>query len=127
MIVWLNLVLQPCAVALDANGDHDCPHCPPAHASSAEAHHTARHAAGGAETCAVAADDCSLQDDFNYDGRGTRLELRDLPGELPILAPMAAAPVPGWRLDRSPCRLSARSSPPGTYVSLNILYCVYRD
>lgn len=27
-LVWLNMVLNPCAMALEIVDDHDCPHCP---------------------------------------------------------------------------------------------------
>ena len=34
VFVWLNLALQPCAMAMDSEHEHDCPRCPPAHQQS---------------------------------------------------------------------------------------------
>jgi hypothetical protein len=78
VVVWLNLALQPCAMALD--GDRGCPHCPP------EMDHSGMsgHAGGSRPTsagvpCAVGAFDCMLAGDYSHDGRGGQKTLKDAP------------------------------------------------
>ena len=79
--VWLNLALQPCAMALESMQDNDCPNCPPAQAHE----HDGMHAGMGHEMpCASAAADCSFSEDLNYDGRSDqpKLKMRTLTRQL---------------------------------------------
>ena len=85
-VVWLNLAVQPCLMAMElapeadsVSGDaahsddttqssgHDCDHCPPA-----VGHHAQACASG------VAAD-CSPVPDYNADGRKGPSKLKDIP------------------------------------------------
>jgi hypothetical protein len=85
-LVWLNLAVQPCLMAMElapeavsvsghaAHSDHttqssahDCDHCPPA-----VGHHAQACASG------VAAD-CSPVPDYNSDGRKGPSKLKDIP------------------------------------------------
>ena len=78
--VWLNLALQPCAMALEA--DHDCPHCPPAHEHDMAAHHG--HASPKAEApCASMQAQCGELDDASFDTRSGQLKVKDSV-ELPL-------------------------------------------
>ncbi len=122
--VWLNLALQPCAMAFDSASDHDCPDCPPARVH--EQHHdsmdvTMRHDV----PCAVGTPDCMLSDDFSHDGRSGQLNLKDAPSAQPV------ALIPGDL--RTPCALPARVTPGPRYATvhagapppLHVLHCVY--
>jgi hypothetical protein len=136
VLVCLNLVVQPCAMALGSVEDHDCPRCPPSHTGERSkhgmhGHEMGRHDMAGHDMapsempCATGATDCSLADEFNYDGRAVKLELKDSPNDLPIaIHPQAAlvrtmqpAKHVGWHRTRSP--------PPGPSAPLNVIYCVY--
>ena len=131
VVAWLNLVMQPCAMALGSMEDHDCPHCPPSHEEGRSghaghgSHPTGNESASGEMPCAVAATDCSLVDDFNYDGRTVKLELNDPPNDAQVaIGPSAvfgAEPRPAEDLVRH----STRSPPPPASVPLNVFYCVY--
>ena len=131
VIAWLNLALQPCAMALGGMEEHDCPRCPPSHEDARADHamhngHAAeKEAKAGDMPCSTAATDCTLLDELNYDGRTVKLELNDAPNESPVaIAPPFAfepklKPIEylGWHSTRSP--------PPPASVPLDVYYCVY--
>lgn len=78
VVAWLNVVVQPCAMALTGGPDSDCIHCPPEHAQ----HHDGHEMANQAEApCASDASGCDALDEFNHDTRTTKLKtsLQDLP------------------------------------------------
>ena len=119
--VWLNLAVQPCAMAYEAD-DHDCPHCPPAHTHE---HGDMHGSMDDKMPCADGAADCTIDEDWSHDARGAQHKLKDLPSELPVaIAPQELnaqlyRPVgPAGLSGYSPVRAGA---PP----SLNVLYCVY--
>lgn len=124
--VWLNLALQPCAMALEKPATGDCPHCPPA-AVEAHAHGGMHESTGQKAPCAERLGDCTLIEALNQDGRPGKLDLdkpapdlpiaitRDDPViQLPRQASCAASPEYRYRV--------AGSAPP-----LHVLYCVYLD
>ncbi len=127
VVVWLNMVLQPCAMAFGDAIDHACQHCPPAHVEEVAAHgaHGANHSDSGASPCDTDASQCTFLDDFKYDGRVSNVKVKDAPSDEPVgFAPPIAVVSPG---DRS-CVISDvgdRSFLPGHQPLLNILYCVY--
>lgn len=130
-VAWLNIVLQPCAMALGDMQEHDCPRCPPSQAAEASdhalhgRHGTAEESASGEMHCALAATDCSLVDELNYDGRIVKLELNDAPND----APIAIGPPTVFDRGLRPADYSSwhrtRSPPPLAGVPLNVYYCVY--
>lgn len=118
--VWLNLALQPCAMALEA--DHDCPHCPPAHEHEMAAHHGHGDAQAD-EPCASMQSQCGELDDASLDGRSGQLKLKDAV-ELPLAIAhdsIAPAVIVAERCNYStgPPRHAGLSPP------LNVLFCVY--
>ena len=119
--VWLNLVLQPCAMALQSD-DYDCSHCPPAQM----AEHTGMHGSMGHNApCADGMSDCVTADDLNHDGRSGQFKLKDAPADTPIaIAPHELAVPFRQPADAAlhPCfaLLHAGAAPP-----LYILNCVY--
>ena len=131
VVAWLNLVMQPCAMALGDTEEHDCPRCPPSHVDERTdhamhgGHMAAEESASGDMPCSIAATDCSLFDELNYDGRTVKLELNDAPNDCPIAIGFpptfesALKPIEyrGWHSTRSP--------PPPASVPLNVYYCVY--
>lgn len=124
----MNLALQPCAMALDATDDHECPHCPPAHTTQHGEHApSARLATMDEMPCATSADDCSLVDDLKYDGRNTELKLKDAPGDVPLAIVPANPQILATRSSAEIGWFPARSPPPGNHTPLNVLYCVYLD
>ena len=126
--VWLNLSLQPCAMAMGGDDDHDCPHCPPGHTQEHDGHDLASSEAAGRDMpCATGAADCNALDDYNYDGRSAQLKVKDVPADpLVALLPSAlclANAQPGLVAYVPP----DINHPPRVSVPLNILYCVYLD
>lgn len=126
VVVWLNLALQPCAMAMGGGDDHDCPHCPPSHTQKHDGHAMASSDAGREMPCATGATDCSVLDDYNYDGRSAQVKVKDVPSEpLVTLFPSAlflADARPNLVVAHTPPSIN---HPPGPSLPLNILYCVY--
>jgi len=120
--VWLNLALQPCAMALESMQDKDCAHCP-----TAQMHeHGGMHESMGDEMpCADAATDCSFSEDLNHDGRSGELKLKDAQFD----APVAIAPREFTSFNRSPVNFRPRPRYASVHSAapppLNVLYCVY--
>jgi hypothetical protein len=122
--VWLNLALAPCAMATAAEGDHDCPHCPPA---EMQGHHD-MHAGMDAEMpCADGLSDCELDGDFSHDTRSSQSKSKDVQGELPVAISVndLAIQIRGPVRDRSPPNFSTVHA--GAPPPLHILYCVFLD
>lgn len=131
VIAWLNIAVQPCAMALGSIEDHDCPRCPPSHADEQpehlmhDQHMAAEDSASSAMPCATPATDCSFLDELNCDGRAVKLEIKDAPSDVSVavlpayVSELAIRPakVRGWHGTRSPPILSS--------VPLNVYYCVY--
>jgi hypothetical protein len=133
VVAWLNLALQPCAMAFDGPAEPDCPRCPPSDSPEVAHHDMAGHDMAGHEMasgdmpCLTVAADCSLDDELNYDGRAVKLELKDLPNDLPIAIHPAIALAPSMRAAEYVGRHRTRSPPRGSSTPLNVLYCVYLD
>lgn len=128
-VAWLNLVMQPCAMAFGST--NDCPRCPPSHhdEQTIQVVFGAPMAAGGSSSgempCSNAATNCTLLDELNYDGRTAKLD----PSDLPDNTPDAIGPPRSLKWDREPAEYlgwhSTRGPPPRSGVPLNIDYCVY--
>lgn len=121
VVVWLNLALQPCAMALGGEMDHDCPHCPPSHEQQHDGHDTASNDM----QCATDAAAYSVLDEFNYDGRLATLKLKDTSNDLPVAIVSVAELVPNVQPTRVAIPCPTRRPPPGSRTPLNVLYCVY--
>jgi hypothetical protein len=118
--VWLNLVLQPCAMAFDTPQGRVCPHCPPAHEQAMPAHHS--HDTAGVH-CASLHSGCGDPGSISVDNRGDLPKIK-LPGELPVLI---VADVPEPRLEAArylPPPVNPRDGPIAA-PPLNVLFCVY--
>lgn len=127
IILWLNLVLLPCALALDGSDDHDCPNCPPEHTNQHAGHDMPGHVIVDELPCAISPEDCSFADDLIHDGRSIQLELNDAPSDVPLAVHPEFVQSPGLQPNGSARWQCVRGSPPGPRISLNILYCVYLD
>lgn len=125
VVMWLNLALQPCAMALGGGPDQDCPNCPPAH-SQHNGHEMA--SMGMAEhdmPCAGSSADCGILDYLNHDGRIAQLKVKDASDDSPpavhSFAELAVDVKPSRRTYHRPIQ----THPPGPPKALNKLYCVY--
>ena len=112
VLVWLNMALQPCVMAMGSEPEPDCAHCPPAHSQEAP-------------PCDVeVAPGCDYDSELNFDARTIRLEPNDAPTELPAAITSTALEWPeasGIACPRPrPPTLADPSGPP-----LNIRFCVY--
>ena len=124
--VWLNLALQPCAMAFAELDEPDCPHCPP---SQMQAHeHGAAHAAMERDApCADGVADCAVVDSINHDRRGNQPKLEFPGADLPVVIGADNAGDAALRPSRrisfpEPLYYITGSPPP-----LHVLYCVYLD
>ena len=122
--VWLNLAIQPCAMAYQLEQDHDCPCCPPV---EMQGHHDMHGAMGDDMPCAEDLSACSIVDELNNDGRSGKLKLKDAPSDVPaiIIAPELVTHFRQPADTRLPPRYASVHS--GAPPPLHILYCVYLD
>ena len=120
--VWLNLALQPCAMAFAVEDDNDCLHCPPV--QSVE--HGGMHGAMDHDMpCADGLSDCAIAGDLNHDGRGGQFKLKDAPANLVIAIASDELSLSFGQVvsERPPPRYASVHA--GAPPPLNILYCVY--
>ena len=119
--VWLNLAVQPCAMALEQ--EHDCPHCPPAHEHEMEMHHGS-HEPQAESPCASMQVQCGEVDEFSVDGR-SKLKAKDLVDPTAILSHEYTELA-----DRTPWKIQGSTDPPNCAFGsppLHVLHCVYLD
>lgn len=126
VVVWLNLALQPCAMAMGVDGDHDCPHYPPSHTQRHEGHEMSSDTTADHDMpCATGVADCTTFDAVNVAARSWSLKLKDTSNDQPdVIGPFAA-----FIADTGPNRTVVveppRLHPPDFSPPLNVLYCVY--
>ena len=118
--VWLNLALQPCAMAMAA--DHDCPHCPPQHEHEMAGHHGHAVQADKAP-CASMDSACGGLDDASLDGRGGQLKLKDF-GDLQVVIVPAFDDWAAVAETTSPVSTGPPDWPGGA-PPVHVLNCVY--
>jgi len=120
--VWLNLALQPCAMALEADNDHDCPHCPPAQVHE----HGGMHGNMDHEMpCADGLSDCAIVEDLNHDGRSGQFKLKDAPVDMLLaIAPQELA-LPFQQPANAKLHPRHTSVHAGAPPPLHVLNCVY--
>jgi hypothetical protein len=122
LALWINLAVQPCAMAMGTDGD--CPHCPPAaehDMAMAHGHHDIDVEAD----CATFGSDCGEIDDFGIDSRSAPSKLKDKTEVLAVPVALPQHPIPG------PAGFSytaadppePAAAPPPTYL----LNCVFLD
>lgn len=124
--VWLNLALQPCAMAIEIAEDHDCPRCPPAQVHEHD-HGGTHHRMDDVAPCVEATPACPIIQDLNHDGRSGQVKLKDIPADAFAAAAVTAPTHPNAVLAQISLRprfaaLHAGASPP-----LHVLHCVYLD
>ena len=127
VVLWLNMALQPCAMAF--GDEHDCPQCPPAHSREmpSQGSHESHDKALEGALCNGGASQCAYSDDYNYDGRTVQIKAKNAPSDLPVaIAPTVVALSLANTVSVSPGHHDP-SHQPGVPPSLNILYCVYLD
>ena len=124
VVVWLNMALQPCAMAFGS--EQDCPQCPPVHSREMPSQGSHNKALEDAP-CYADASQCAFSDDYNYDGRNVQIKVKDAPSDVPVAiasAVVALSLADTVSVSPGPDDPSHR---PGVPPSLNILYCVYLD
>ena len=119
--VWLNLAVQPCAMALGL--DSDCPHCPPSDDEQMSAHHG--HHSNDVEAGCDPSSGCGDADEFSIDGRSSFSKAKDKFDDDPtVVTPLVAeliSPVGYSTTAADPPRTPANSQP------LYLINCVFRD
>lgn len=118
--LWLNLAVQPCAMAFDT--DHDCPHCPPSQEDPMAAHHGG-HGDEAKPGCDTQPSDCGEVDDFSLDGRFSLGKLKAKAETVALVSPS----VPEVSAD--PIGFSTTAAdPPGPTAApppIHLLNCVF--
>ena len=121
--VWLNLALQPCAMAFTA--DSDCPNCPPAQTHEHAGLHGDMSGMDEQMPCADGLDDCFIDDDLNHDGRGWQVKLKDLSNDIPLVSADYGSLLrfqhPSDTISPPRHALLHSGAPPPLYV----LHCIY--
>jgi hypothetical protein len=92
LALWINLAVQPCAMAMGTDGD--CPHCPPAVEHDMPMAH-GHHDMDMDPDCATFGTDCGEIDDFGIDSRGAQAKIKDKAEFLAVPAALPPDPVPG--------------------------------
>jgi hypothetical protein len=115
--VWLNLALQPCAMALEIQQERSS-------AAAAQAHD---HGSMDQEAPCDAAASCMLADELNHDARNGQVKFKQVPAIL-VAMPAPDEPVAADRSAGHGPWVGRHASPyPGAPPDLNDLYCVYLD
>ena len=122
--VWLNLALQPCAMAFTA--DSDCPNCPPAQTHEHAGLHGDMSGMDEQMPCADGLDDCFIDDDLNHDGRSGESKAKDAPNTSAAIFSQEMSLNWHRSADVTP-RPRYASMHAGAPPSLHVLYCVYLD
>lgn len=127
VVVWLNMALQPCAMAFGGSDNHGRSHCPPAQTEEISSHsaNAVDESDPSVTPCKTSAAQCAFVDDFNYDGRVIEVKVKDEPSDEPL---GMATPIPVVVLDDS--LIAKPGIRDGSVFSgdpplLNVLYCVY--
>jgi len=123
VVLWLNLAVAPCAMALEAG--HDCDHCPPAAAEREHAGHHGHTAAPAGKPCAEIAAQCCDAATFTVESRYARQLSDDGPGVI-------AVPADGYEslIDLAGVYFVTPApppDPPGARTPLHVLNCVFLD
>lgn len=139
VVMWLNLALAPCAMALGDDHEHGCPRCPPSHATEqGDGHHghdepggaihheTSADVPAGGMVCADAPGACDALDVIHHDGRTVPLKVNDTPQDAPVAMLVTERVVHGARLVQSDPVFFRNRVVPGYPPPLTILYGVYR-
>ena len=105
-VVWLNMALNPCAMALSETDETDCPHCPPAQHCDEQA-----------------IERCNYLDTIDSDGRTHQTRTPDFSDYEFVLPPVLVV-VPTLRVDSSTStEFLQTTGPPGP--PLYVRHCAY--
>lgn len=123
VLAWLNVALQPCALAFGQSHSSHCTHCPPGHVHD-HAAPTTDAMVSEAMSCAARLADCANLGDIDHRTRDGESKPSDPPKlTWAVIWPTEPSSLP----HASPERMRV-SDPPcysGAYPPLNVLFCVY--
>jgi len=127
--MWLNMALQPCAMAMQMAHDHGCSHCPPSQVrDAAESHHgDGHHAEQSVSPCAQADTSCAAGDEPVVDARKVQLKLKSSQADLPVAIASYDVCSLGWRPDETLPPLSTLPARAVPFPPLHVLFCIYLD
>jgi len=120
--VWLNLALQPCAMAFESTDDPDCAHCPPAQMHE---HGDMHGNMDDKMPCADGMADCMVVDDLTVDARGDQLKLKDAPADTPLAIALHELTLPFQRPFDATIHPRYATVHAGAPPPLHVLHCVY--
>ena len=131
LLVWLNLVVTPCAMAIEV--EHSCPHCLPeqmqamgGHEGHATEGHRGHAEAVEAPSCSAVQSDCCDRAAASVDSRGGKPG-EDNPSDGSLVPPPAYT---GLLDDVRQLRVTPGAQPPeppGNSPPPRVLFCVYLD
>lgn len=127
LAVWLNMALQPCAMAFADMQGRNCLHCPPAHTMdmSSPVSPMAHDAIPQHVPCMTQASQCEVLDDYNIDGRSMQSKVKDAQSDMPIDIVHAFVGVHVPDAETVSFSKAGAFCQPGAEPPLNLLYCVY--
>lgn len=126
VLAWLNIALQPCAMAMGGDDSDDCPRCPMSHTGQHNDHSTSAPAkVERTMPCASDVDDCNPLETINVDSRTASYKLKDMPSDLPVAMLPSATLLADADYREVRDASSIKYRPPDNSPPLNVLYCVY--
>lgn len=121
--LWVNVAVQPCAMAFGTEAD-DCLHCPPAHEGSMAMMH-GDHADATSNDCVSMSGACGEITEFGVDSRGSQSTPKDKADVVATLATWPQEPIDcGVGCSSSAADPPDPVSPP---LPIHILNCVFLD
>jgi len=114
--VWLNLALQPCAMAYEV--DDQVP-------MQMQGHGGMHHDMDEQAPCADSLSDCSIVADLNCDGRGGQVKFKDLSNDIPLAIADFVSPLRFQRLRDTKSLPRCASLHSGAPPPLYVLHCIY--
>jgi hypothetical protein len=111
-------------MAVEADADHDCPHCPP---SAMQGHHEMHGGMQAQAPCADDLSDCGLEDDFSHDARGGQVQLKDAQFDLPTVAVGNGPGASKLASAQQRAPPASETGPPPVGPPVYLLNCVFLD
>ena len=126
LAVWLNLALQPCAMAAARADKHDCPNCPPAEMQHHGMHGDMHSNMAVEKPCADGLANCMVSVDASHDSHAGKLTTDDHGADMPMAFSLPCIEA----LRRLPQRVDLplrHTLPPPGAPPQHVLNCVYLD
>lgn len=125
LVAWLNMALQPCAMALGEASKQDCQNCPPALTTefASPGAHNIYDTVADTSSCESRVSQCVFGDEVSSEIRS--IKVKDTPDDTPVGAVPVIAVNPALTISPGLPDVDDPSHLSGGPQALNVLYCVY--